>query len=187
MQEQTERPGLGSGQAPWAGAAGGPGEVPPGVGAEAEHDAAPETEAEAGDEPAWDAVSGAEWETEAEAGDEPAWDDESAWQAGLEADAEAGAAGEAVGETVEWDPGENGHDAGLIPDEPGQRPATGEPRVDEALARLDELAGRPVTEHRAIFEDVHRRLRDVLGELDTREQHPEDQEAAAGAERRARR
>jgi hypothetical protein len=186
MEEQTERPGLGPGQAPWAGAAGGPGEVPPGVGPGAEHDAAPETEAEAGDEPAWDAVSGAEWETEAEAGDEPAWDDESAWQAGLEADAEAGAAGEAVGETVEWDPGENGRDAGLIPDEPGQRPATGEPRVDEALARLDELAGRPVTEHRAIFEDVHRRLRDVLGELDTRE-HPEDQEAAAGAERRARR
>ena len=56
------------------------------------------------------------------------------------------------------------------PDGPGQRPATGEPRVDAALARLDELAGRPVTEHRAIFEDVHRRLRDVLGELDTREQ-----------------
>ena len=25
----------------------------------------------------------------------------------------------------------------------------------------------PVTEHRAVFEDVHRRLRDVLGELDT--------------------
>jgi hypothetical protein len=65
-----------------------------------------------------------------------------------------------------------------------QPPATGEPRVDAALARLGELAGRPVTEHRAIFEDVHRRLRDVLGELDTREQSPGDQ-AAAGAERRA--
>jgi hypothetical protein len=58
-------------------------------------------------------------------------------------------------------------DAGGEPGEP--RPATGEPRVDAALARLDELGGRPVTEHRAIFEDVHRRLRDVLGELDTRE------------------
>jgi hypothetical protein len=54
--------------------------------------------------------------------------------------------------------------------EPGEpRPATGEPRVDAALARLDELDGRPVTEHRPIFEDVHRRLRDVLGELDTRD------------------
>ena len=48
------------------------------------------------------------------------------------------------------------------------RPSTGEPRVDAALGRLDELAGRPVTEHRAVFEDVHRRLRDVLGELDSR-------------------
>jgi hypothetical protein len=65
----------------------------------------------------------------------------------------------------------------------GQRPATGEPRVDAALARLDELAGLPVTEHRAIFEDVHRRLRDVLGELDTRD--PSQSQDATGAERRA--
>ena len=62
-------------------------------------------------------------------------------------------------------------------------PATGEPRVDAALARLDELAGRPFTEHRAIFEDVHRRLRDVLGELDTRDRS--QSEDATGAERRA--
>jgi hypothetical protein len=63
--------------------------------------------------------------------------------------------------------------------EPGeQRSATGEPRVDAALARLDELAGRPVTEHRAVFEDVHRRLREVLGELDTR--HPPQPREAAG-------
>jgi hypothetical protein len=62
---------------------------------------------------------------------------------------------------------------------PGEpRPATGETRVDAALARLDDLAGRPVTEHRAIFEDVHRRLRDVLGELDTRQPHAEDQPGA---------
>jgi hypothetical protein len=67
---------------------------------------------------------------------------------------------------------------GVAPGEP--RPATGEARVDAALARLDELAGRPVTEHRAIFEDVHRRLRDVLGELDTRQAHAEDQPGAAG-------
>jgi hypothetical protein len=49
---------------------------------------------------------------------------------------------------------------------PRQRPATGEPRVDEALARLDDLAGLPVTEHGDVFEHVHRRLREVLGELD---------------------
>jgi hypothetical protein len=85
------------------------------------------------------------------------------------------------------EPGETGEpDEPGKPGEPGQpgqpggpRPATGEPRVDAALARLDELAGRPVTEHRAVFEDVHRRLRDVLGELDTREpSSPEDARAA---------
>ena len=69
--------------------------------------------------------------------------------------------GEAFGEPAE---------ASREPGEP--RSATGEPRVDAALARLDELDGRPVTEHRPIFEDVHRRLRDVLGELDTRDPSP---------------
>jgi hypothetical protein len=48
-----------------------------------------------------------------------------------------------------------------------RRQATGEPRVDEALQRLDELAELPVSEHPAVFEHVHARLRDVLGELDT--------------------
>ena len=47
-----------------------------------------------------------------------------------------------------------------------QRVVTGEPRVDAALARLDELPELPVTEHRAVFEHVHRRLSEVLGELD---------------------
>jgi hypothetical protein len=63
----------------------------------------------------------------------------------------------AAGEEPDW------HESG------GLRPSTGEPRVDAALSRLDDLAGRPVTEHRAVFEDVHRRLRDVLGELDSRQ------------------
>ena len=109
------------------------------------------------------------------------------------------AAGEDA-DAVAWDEGEDavardegegavardqGEGDALDPDGPGQRPATGEPRVDAALARLDELAGRPVTEHRAIFEDVHRRLRDVLGELDTREQSSGDQAPDAGADRRA--
>jgi hypothetical protein len=82
-----------------------------------------------------------------------------------------------------WDDPPGASEAAGWPEE--ERPATGEPRVDAALARLDELAARPVTEHRAVFEDVHRRLRDVLGELDTREQSSGDQPAAAGAERRA--
>lgn len=85
-----------------------------------------------------------------------------------------------------WEPEEDSPEpAGAFP-EPGEpRPATGEPRVDAALARLDELAGRPVTEHRPIFEDVHRRLRDVLGELDTR-QPPQAQDATDAASRAGR-
>jgi hypothetical protein len=75
-----------------------------------------------------------------------------------------------------------------FPEPGGPRAATGEPRVDAALARLDELAGRPVTEHRPIFEDVHRRLRDVLGELDTRQPSPaqEAQDATDAASRAGR-
>jgi len=49
---------------------------------------------------------------------------------------------------------------------PEQRLVTGEPRVDAALARLDELPELPVTEHSAVFEHVHRSLSEVLGELD---------------------
>jgi hypothetical protein len=49
----------------------------------------------------------------------------------------------------------------------GARPATGDPRVDSALSRLDELAALPVTEHPPVFDDVHRRLADILDELDT--------------------
>jgi hypothetical protein len=44
--------------------------------------------------------------------------------------------------------------------------ATGEPRVDAALAGLGRLALLPVGEHPAVFEQVHRGLREVLGELD---------------------
>jgi hypothetical protein len=110
--------------------------------------------------------------------DAVAWDEE---EAAVAWDEGEGAVASDPGEgAVAWDEGEGDT---LDPDGPGQRPATGEPRVDAALARLDELAGRPVTEHRAIFEDVHRRLRDVLGELDTREQGSGNQ--AAGADRRA--
>ena len=72
---------------------------------------------------------------------------------------------------------EPGGGVGDVPEELTEpRPSTGEPRVDAALARLDELKGRPVTEHRAVFEDVHRRLRDVLGELDSRQQ-PQSRDA----------
>jgi len=44
---------------------------------------------------------------------------------------------------------------------------TGDPRVDELIARLDGLAGQPLADQVAVFEEAHTRLRQVLGELDT--------------------
>ncbi len=44
-------------------------------------------------------------------------------------------------------------------------PVTGEPRVDDAIARLNDLATLPVDEHVAVFEDVQRRLHDTLADL----------------------
>ncbi len=45
-------------------------------------------------------------------------------------------------------------------------PGTGDARVDEAVSRLDDLAGLPVSEHPAVFEYVHERLTEALGDLD---------------------
>jgi len=47
---------------------------------------------------------------------------------------------------------------------PGETP-TGDERVDDAVAGLSRLPGRPVDEHIAVLEEVHGRLRDILGEL----------------------
>ena len=46
------------------------------------------------------------------------------------------------------------------------RLSTGDPRVDDAVARLDDLAGLPLAEHLAVFEYVHERLTEALGDLD---------------------
>ena len=51
----------------------------------------------------------------------------------------------------------------------GTRPATGDARVDEAVARLADLAELPVAEHPAVFEYVHERLTEALGDLDVRD------------------
>jgi hypothetical protein len=45
-------------------------------------------------------------------------------------------------------------------------PATGDTRVDDAVSGLGRLAGLPADEHVAVLEEVHGRLRDILGELD---------------------
>jgi hypothetical protein len=55
---------------------------------------------------------------------------------------------------------------------------TGDARVDEAVAGLSRLQGRPADEHVAILEEVHGRLRDILGELD---ETPESPQAAPGS------
>lgn len=54
------------------------------------------------------------------------------------------------------------------PEHAGPEPAgTGDPRVDQALAGLADLGGRPVDEHPVVFEQVHRDLTAALGALDS--------------------
>jgi hypothetical protein len=42
----------------------------------------------------------------------------------------------------------------------------GDPRVAAAVAQLDGLEHRPVAEHVAVFETVHRTLQDTLAAVD---------------------
>jgi hypothetical protein len=46
-----------------------------------------------------------------------------------------------------------------------EAPETGDPRVDDAVAGLNRLRGRPAEEHVAILEEVHGQLRDILDDL----------------------
>jgi hypothetical protein len=46
-----------------------------------------------------------------------------------------------------------------------QAPETGDARVDDAVAGLSRLQGRPAEEHVAILEEVHGQLRDILDDL----------------------
>ena len=46
-----------------------------------------------------------------------------------------------------------------------QAPPTGDERVDDAVAGLGRLHGRPAQEHVAVLEEVHGRLRDILDDL----------------------
>ena len=53
---------------------------------------------------------------------------------------------------------------------PGSTPEgaaiTGDPRVDQALGRLGELADLPLPEHAAVFEHIHAELTGALGTLE---------------------
>ncbi|MEU8342479.1 hypothetical protein SAMN05443665_105810 [Actinomadura meyerae] len=49
---------------------------------------------------------------------------------------------------------------------------TGDPRVDAAVAPLGGLGALPVAEHVRVFEDVHRRLQDLLASADQDEPAP---------------
>jgi hypothetical protein len=61
---------------------------------------------------------------------------------------------------MELPPGET------APGAAGPAPATGDARVDDAVMRLDDLAGLALAEHPAVFEYVHERLTEALGDLD---------------------
>ena len=74
---------------------------------------------------------------------------------------------------------DQGEGQSLDPERSVADPApTGDTRVDEAVARLNRLEGRPADEHVAVLEEVHGRLRDILGELD---EAPEPPQAATGS------
>ena len=47
-----------------------------------------------------------------------------------------------------------------------EAPVTGDARVDDAIAGLSRLPGRPAQEHVAILEEAYGRLRDILDDLD---------------------
>ena len=64
---------------------------------------------------------------------------------------------------------EPGADAPGPPEPAGPWPATGDSRVDEAVSQLEDLAGLPVAGHPAVFERVHQRLTDALGDAGARE------------------
>ena len=64
--------------------------------------------------------------------------------------------------------------------EPGAADRTGDARVDEAIAPLDGLADVPLEDHPAIFERIHDRLREVLGELNPGPSGPGSSAAPSG-------
>ncbi len=56
---------------------------------------------------------------------------------------------------------------GAAGDAVAEAPATGDPRVDQAISSLGGLAGLPIADHAEVFDHVRERLQEVLGELDS--------------------
>jgi len=54
---------------------------------------------------------------------------------------------------------------GRVPRRAAEPAHPGDDRVDAAVAGLSRLAGAPAEEHVAVLEEVHGRLRDILGEV----------------------
>ena len=73
----------------------------------------------------------------------------------------AGDAGEADGDAGEAD-SESAADDGAVSPAASRPRDTGDPRVDDALARLDDLDSTPTADHVVIFDEVHRRLQSAL-------------------------
>ncbi len=59
-------------------------------------------------------------------------------------------------------------------------PPTGDERVDAAVAGLSRLPGTSADEHVAVLEEVHGRLRDILGELNDGADRPVEPGTAQG-------
>jgi hypothetical protein len=95
----------------------------------------------------------------------------------------AGPAPDSAGPAPESGPASAaGGPAGTGPAVPRARPSTGDARVDEAVARLDDLPRLPLAEHLAVFEYVHERLTEALGDLDVHASaRPGDQPSGPGA------
>jgi len=69
--------------------------------------------------------------------------------------------------------------SGVAPQDP-HMPPTGDDRVDAAVAALSRLPGTPADEHVAVLEEVHGRLRDILGELNEDPDRPVKPDTAKG-------
>jgi len=93
--------------------------------------------------------------------------DQSPPTAGASADDDAAAPGQQGGSGLVVDAGAAGSAAGA--QAAGGWPGQGtDPRIDDAMSRLDELPRLPLTEQVEVFADIHSRLASVLSDPESR-------------------